>query len=146
MNIIRLVIFAVIFYNASIAHCMLNRINDKNYFKFVISKIHTDRQNGQVLNIYVKYAYKKKLSANKYFDYIKMRNDVLAYMTPSKTLPIGVYWEVIAQDVAKKLFKKYPIEGLSIQFEVIGNDAPNRYEPGNHGPIYTIGVIEPLDK
>ena len=66
-------------------------------------------------------------------------------MEPSDDLPTEVFWEVIAEKMGKDLMSEFPFEGLSIQLNVKDNQNPDSYEPGNHGPIYTIGNISPLD-
>ena len=118
---------------------------ERNDFYFAISKYKTQRQGGQIVNIYVKFAYKKELPTSKYVDYRLMRKDILQYMEPSSELPVQIYWEIIATKIGRELIKKYPIEGVSVQLEVLDNLNPDTYEPGDHGPIFTIGTIEPIN-
>ena len=100
---------------------------EKNYFQFVITKYHTTRQSGQTLNIYVRYAYKQDLAVSEYPDYRKLRASILAYMEPTNEFPAGVYWEVLATKIGKDLMSNYPLEGLSIQLEVLDNPDPNTF-------------------
>ena len=72
-----------------------------------------------------------------------MRNKVMEYLEPNKKFPTNTYWEIIATDMGRELFKSYPIEAISIQMEVLDNAAGG--EPGIHGPIFTIGDIAPLN-
>jgi hypothetical protein len=117
---------------------------ERNDFYFLISNYETKRQGGQKLNIYVKFAYKKDLPTSEYVDYRLMRKDVLAFMEPSAELPVNIYWEIIATKMGRDLIKKYPLEGVSVQLQVLNNLNPDTYEPGEHGPIFTIGSIEPI--
>ncbi len=118
---------------------------EKNYFQFVIPKYHTTRQSGQTVNIYVRYAYKKDLPVSEYLDYRILRTKVLEYMEPSEEFPINIFWEILATQMGKKLMSDYSLEGVSIQLTVLDNQNPDSYEPGDHGPIFTVGNIAPLD-
>ena len=117
---------------------------EKNYFQFEISKYHTKRQSGQTVNIYVRYAYEKNLPANKYPDYRLMRTTILKYMEPSEKYPADVYWEILATEMGRELMKNFPLEGVSIQMIVLDNPNSDIYEPGDHGPTFTVGKIAPL--
>lgn len=119
--------------------------SEKNYFQFTISKYHTTRQSGQVVNIYAKYAYKKDLSINDYPDYRILRTKILKYMEPSDEFPADVFWEVLATKMGKELMSDFPLDGVSIQLYVLDNQNPDSNEPGDHGPTFTIGEIAPLD-
>ena len=119
--------------------------NERNDFYFAIPKYNTKRQGGQTVNIYVKFAYKKGLSTSEYVDYRIMRKEILQYMEPSIEFPAEIFWEIIATKMGKELIKKYPIEGVSVQLEVLDNPNPDTYEPGDHGPVFTIGTIEPIN-
>lgn len=125
----------------------LNQANpsERNYFQFVIPKYHTRRQGGQTVSVYVRYAYKKSLPTNKYPDYRLLRTQVLTYMEPTNEFPAEVFWEILATKMGKTLMKDYPLDGISIQMTVYDNQDPNTYEPGDHGPIFTMGNIAPLD-
>jgi len=116
----------------------------KNYFYFAIPNYQTQRQGGQSVNIYVKYAYKQGLPTASYVDYRLMRKEILEYMEPSAEYPSPTFWEIIAAQMGKRMMEDYPIEGVSVQLEVLDNPNPQAYEPGNHGPIYTLGKIEPI--
>jgi len=118
---------------------------ERNYFQFVISKYHTPRQAGQTVDIYVRYAYKKNLPSSQYPDYRELRTVVLKYMEPSNEFPADVFWEILASNMGNELMKDFPLDGVSIQLNVLDNPNPNSYEPGDHGPTYTVGDIAPLD-
>lgn len=122
-------------------------IKEKNYFQFNILKYHTQRQFGQTVSVYIRYAYIKDLPENEYPDYRKLRTTVLKYMEPSSEYPNEVFWEILATRMGRDLMKNYPLGGVSVQLDVLDNQNPdpNEYEPGDHGPIFTIGEIEPLD-
>ncbi|MDI9818400.1 MULTISPECIES: hypothetical protein [unclassified Legionella] len=119
--------------------------SEKNYFQFVISDYHTTRQAGQTVNIYVRYAYKKDLSTNEYPDYRVLRAKILEYMEPSDEFPAGVFWEILAINMGRALMSDFPLDGVSIQLTVLDNQNPDSYEPGDHGPVVSIGKIAPLD-
>ncbi|KTD59365.1 hypothetical protein Lsan_2269 [Legionella santicrucis] len=119
--------------------------NEKNYFQFVIPQYHTTRQSGQTLNVYVRYAYKKNLPSNKYPDYRVLRAIILKYLEPSEELPAEVFWEILAAQMGKELMGSFSLDGISIQLEVLDNQNPESYEPGDHGPTFTMGDIAPLD-
>lgn len=117
---------------------------EKNYFQFVISKYHTLRQGGQTVNIYVRYAYKQGLPTNEYCDYRKLRERVLKYMEPTDDFPTNVYWEILATEMGRELIDDFPLDGVSVQLEVLDNPSGEVFEPGDHGPIFTTGNIAPL--
>lgn len=118
---------------------------ERNYFQFVIPKYETTRQGGQKVSVYVRFAYKKGLPQSEYVDYRVMRTDLLNYMEPSDKYPTNVFWEVLATVMGQDLMQHYPLEGVSVQLVVFDNPNPDAYEPGDHGPVYTIGDIAPLD-
>jgi hypothetical protein len=136
-----IIIIAVLsYFPFSLAH---SNDEERNYFQFAIAKYHTTRQSGQVVDIYVRYAYKKDLAASEYPDYRLLRTKVLKYMEPSEELPAPVFWEILAPKMGKELMNDFPLSGVSIQLNVLDN--PDGNEPGDHGPIFTIGEIAPLD-
>ena len=118
---------------------------ERNYFQFAIPKYHTKRQLGQIVDIYVRYAYTEKLDIKKYPDYRLLRTAVLAYMQPSPKLPMNLYWEIIATKMGKKLMADFPLAGVSIQLNVRDKQNSKNDDPGDHGPIFTMGKIAPLD-
>lgn len=120
-------------------------ISERNYFQFEVPNYETQRQGGQTVSIYVRFAYKKGLPSSEYVDYRLMRALVLTYMEPSTEYPAELFWEILATAMGRELMKKYPIEGVSIQLIVLDNQDPNAFEPGDHGPIYTAGNILPMD-
>lgn len=120
-------------------------LNERNYFQFVIPKYHTTRQSGQTVDVYVKYAYKRGLPTGEYPDYRLLRTRILKYMEPSEEYPAEMFWEIIATNMGKELMNDFPLAGVSIQLYVLDNPNPDSYEPGDHGPTFTIGEITPLD-
>ena len=118
---------------------------EKNYFQFAIHQYHSSRQWGQTINVYVRYAYKNKLPESEYPDYRLLRKNVLVYMEPTADLPAMVYWEILATRIGKDLMKNFPLQGVSVELEVLDSNNPKLQEPGNHGPTYTEGNIQPLD-
>lgn len=116
----------------------------KNNFQFQISKYHTERQEGQTLDLYVRYAMKDDVDYSKYPDYRELRKIAIKYLEPTTDIPKNTYWEVIAAKIAEDLMSKYPISGISTQILVYPNESGAIYEPGFHGPIYTVGDVIPL--
>lgn len=147
-NLFRIIILTtVVSYwpNLLLASSSYENTDEKNYFQFAIPEYHTTRQSGQTVNIYVKYAYKKKTPTNEYPDYRTLRSVVLKYMEPSEEFPAEVFWEIIANNMGRELMQHFPLDGVSIQLEVLDNQNPDGYEPGDHGPTFTVGDIPPLD-
>ena len=125
------------------SHVAAAHLQEKNYFQFEVANYHTQRQSGQTLNLYVRYAYKARLAASKYVDYRKMRTKAMNYLEPSEQFPKNTYWEILATEIGHQLLKSYPLEAISVQIEVLDNAAGG--EPGNHGSVFTAGDILPLD-
>ncbi|MFJ1268398.1 hypothetical protein ACD661_07510 [Legionella lytica] len=149
MNYLKIVILMFTFMswsNQLLAGSHMQMREESNYFQFMVPKHHTVRQAGQILNIYIRYAYKQDLPITEYPDYRLLRSIALNYMEPSVELPENVFWEIIAQQIGKDLMRHFPLVGISVQLEVLDNQNPDAYEPGDHGPIYTIGNIKPLDR
>ncbi len=119
--------------------------SERNYFQFTVPKYHTTRQSGQTVNIYVRYAYKKKLPTNQYPDYRLLRATVLKYMEPTNEFPAFLFWEILATNMGEELMKKFPLSGVSVQLDVLDNQSSEVFEPGDHGPIFTVGEMLPLD-
>lgn len=146
-NVFKIILLAVAVFSfpiSSLASMNNESLIEKNYFQFTIPKYQTSRQSGQTVNIYVRYAYKKNLSNNQYPDYRVLRTAVLKYMEPSEEFPAEVFWEILAPAMGRDLMKDFPLDGVSIQLEVLDNQNPDSFEPGDHGPTYTVGDIEPL--
>ena len=116
--------------------------HERNDFQFAIHQYHSSRQSGQVVNIYVKYAYQRNLPTTDYPDYRILRTKVLQYMEPTEELPTEVYWEIVATKIGKELMHDFPLAGVSVQLYVLDN--PDGGEPGDHGPIFTTGDIMPF--
>ncbi len=145
--LLRIGIFTLAFiYGTNQVYAGYDVHEESNYFQFMIPKYHTARQSGQILNIYVRYAYKKNLPITEYPDYRLLRSVVLNYMEPSVELPEHIFWEILAQQIGKDLMKNFPLTGISVQLEVLDNQNPDAYEPGDHGPIYTTGNIMSLGR
>lgn len=116
----------------------------KNNFQFQVSRYHTERQGGQTLDLYIRYAMKDQADYSSYPDYRELRTVAMKYLEPSNTLPVNTYWEIIAAKLGEDLMSKYPFSGISIQLLVYPNEKGAIYEPGFHGPIYTAGDVLPL--
>lgn len=119
-------------------------VQESHLFQFQIQQIKTERQGGQTVTAYVRYALRDKLNFADFPDYKPMRECVLSYFQPSEALPRDIYWEVIAAEIGKDLMKNYPLKGVSVQLQVFPNISGSIVEPGFHGPTYTLGQIQPL--
>jgi hypothetical protein len=55
----------------------------------------------------------------------------------------NTFWEFIAQEIGNTLFKKYfnVITGIQVKLSVLPHTTNNNFEPGLHGPTYTLGDI-----
>ena len=118
----------------------------KMNFQFQISDYHTQRQAGQTLDVYVRYAIKDKVASSKYPDYRELRKIVISYLEPTASLPVNIFWEVIAAQLAEDLMSRYSFSGISVQILVHPNERGVIFEPGFHGPIYTVGDVIPLSQ
>jgi len=87
----------------------------------------------------------KDLPISDYPDYRILRTKILKYMEPSVEFPADAFWEVLATKMGKELMSDFPLDGVSIQLYVLDNQNPDSHEPGDHGPTFTIGEINPLD-
>lgn len=117
----------------------------RNDFQFQIQQYHTQRQGGQEMNVYVRYALRKGLDSSQYPDYRLLRKVVLGYLEPTDELPTDIFWEIIAEHIGNDLLAQFPIEGVSVQILVFPNESGAIYEPGFHGPVFTKGKISPLN-
>jgi hypothetical protein len=137
-KLINLFIFSVLVITVSISFA------GKNNFQFQIIGYHTQRQGGQILDLYIRYAMKDDVDYSNYPDYRELREIAVKYLEPTNALPVNTFWEVIAAKLAEHLMSKYPISGISTQILVYPNESGVIYEPGFHGPIYTVGDVVPL--
>lgn len=118
----------------------------KNNFQFEMSGYHTQRQSGQTLDMYVRYAMKDNVSYSQYPDYRELRRIAASYLEPTPELPANVYWEIISEKIANDLMSRYPLSGVSVQLLVYPNESKDSFEPGFHGPIYTTGDVIPFNQ
>lgn len=118
----------------------------KNNFQFQINNYHTQRQAGQTFDFYVRYAMKDDVDYTQYPDYRELRSIVMSYFEPTDALPINTYWEIIAAKLADDLMSRYPLAGISVQLLVHDNEKGTIAEPSDHGPIYTVGDVIPLNQ
>lgn len=122
-------------------------------FDFQITNLITSNQKGQVLNIGARYKYRMDVinnnygndneqTSDNYINYVDVRNYIIEFM--EKKANAYQYWEVFAKDIGDELYKKYykQVSGWEINVTVLPHiQTSNLYEPGIHGPIYTIGDI-----
>lgn len=117
----------------------LNVINlvsiDTMKFQFDILNLKVPRQEGQTLDVFIKYQYLKDFDG---FDYKNLRSFVINVL--ESTVDKNTYWEHLCLYMAHKAIKLFPqICGIKIEIIVFSNPDGIISEPGNHGPIYTFG-------
>lgn len=112
-------------------------------FMFEVTGVATPNQGGQTLNLFFQYRYDRGIAERDIPDYRKLRADALGFLTTTD-LSSDPYWETLNRDLCARLKAAYPIDAISCQLQVVGNEAPGRYEPGYHASIETIGDIDPL--
>jgi len=106
-------------------------------FEFQIGNFVTKRQGGQAINVGIFYKYR----CDNYPNYLELREiaiDILNNFGDENT-----FWEFIAQEIGNTLFKKYfnVITGIQVKLSVLPHTTNNNFEPGLHGPTYTLGDI-----
>ncbi len=113
-------------------------------FTFQVLDLDTPRQEGQVVDLFVKYRYERGLATADYPDYREVRQRVLDFMKIRPGEPGMEYWEVLDRDLVRQLQKSFPFSGVSVQIRVRPSDRPGLSEPGIHSAIATVGDLEPV--
>jgi hypothetical protein len=122
-------------------------------YSFQISNLITPNQKGQILDVGIKYKYRQDVinnnygnnnqqNSDNYINYVDVRKYIIE--TLEKQENPNQYWEVFAKDLGDYLYKTYykQVSGWEIKLTVLPHTQVNNfYEPGLHGPIYTIGDI-----
>ena len=114
-------------------------------FMFQVVDLHTPRQYGQTMNLYVKYRYRDGLPSSQYPDYRKVRDAALNYMKIRPEEPSLEYWEILNGHLVQHLYESFPFSGVTSQMQVHPSKNEKLDEPGFHSSIATIGDITPLD-
>jgi hypothetical protein len=112
-------------------------------FMFEITDLATPNQGGQTLNLYLSYRYDHGIAEVDIPNYLALREDALGYLA-TVDLAGNPYWETLNRDLCAQLKAGYPLDAISCQLQVVGNESPERYEPGFHASVETIGDIDPL--
>jgi hypothetical protein len=113
-------------------------------FTFQVLDLDTPRQEGQVVDLFVKYRYVRGLATADYPDYREVRRRVLDFMKIRPEEPGMEYWEVLDRDLVRQLQKSFPFSGVSVQIRVRPSERPGLSEPGIHSAIVTVGDLEPV--
>lgn len=117
---------------------------DRFDFMFQIDGYKTKNQGGQTLNLYFSYRYKAGIADADIPDYRKLRTRALGYLDEIDPTA-NLYWEVLDRGICKELKAEFPVQAISCQIQVFGNNQPGeRNEPGFHSTVYTIGDIAAL--
>ena len=111
--------------------------NSFTTFEFQISNFVTPRQGGQVINVGIYYKYRTE----DYPNYLELREITISIL--NNFGDENTFWEIIAQEIGNTLFNKYcnQITGIKVKLSVLPHTTNNNFEPGLHGPTYTIGEI-----
>lgn len=112
-------------------------------FMFEVTDLATPNQGGQTLNLFLHYRYDHGIAEGDIPNYLALREDALGYLA-TVDLAGDPYWETLNRDLCARLKAGYPLDAISCQLQVVGNEAPERYEPGYHASVETIGDIDPL--
>jgi hypothetical protein len=106
-------------------------------FEFQINNFITKRQGGQAINVAIAYKYR----GNDYPNYLDLREITINIL--NNFGDENTFWEYIAQEIGNTLYDKYieQITGITVKLTVLPHTTNNNYEPGLHGPTYTIGDI-----
>lgn len=65
------------------------------------------------------------------------KTDIIDVLSDPK-YSLGTYWEILGLKCAEKIYKKYGLDGISIQLVVEPSTDKKVPEPGYHGPIVTL--------
>jgi hypothetical protein len=113
-------------------------------FTFQVLDVDTPRQEGQVVDLFVRYRYERGLATADYPDYREVRRPVLEFMKIRPEEPAMEYWEVLDRDLVRQLRKSFPFSGVCVQLRVHPSDRPGLVEPGIHAAIAAVGDVEPV--
>ena len=113
-------------------------------FQFQMLGVETPRQEGRVLNLFLRYRYPSHLAASEYPDYRVIRDEVLEFIRVRPAEPGDEFWEVLNGHLARHVFEKFPLKGLSIQIQVQPTANAKLDEPGFHSSIVTLGRVTPV--
>jgi hypothetical protein len=117
---------------------------DRFDFMFQIDGYKTKNQGGQTLNLYFSYRYNDDIADADIPDYRNLRATVLSYLDEIDPTA-NLYWEVLDRDICKQLKAQFPVQAISCQMQVFGNNRPGKKnEPGFHSTVYTIGDLAAL--
>ncbi len=112
-------------------------------FMFEVLGVTTPNQGGQRLNLFFHYRYIWGLAEGEIPDYRKLRTAALEFLRTAD-LSKTPYWETLNHELCGRLKTGYPVEAISCQMQVAGNEDPDHYEPGYHSSVETIGDIASL--
>ncbi|MEM9789145.1 MAG: hypothetical protein AAF842_01945 [Planctomycetota bacterium] len=117
----------------------------KQEFMFQVIDLHTPRQYGQTMDLYIKYRYRDGLPSSAYPDYRKLRTAALDFIKIRPAEPALEYWEILNGHLVEHLYASFPLSGVSSQMLVHPHEDEHVDEPGYHASIATVGEITPLD-
>ncbi|MFT4201864.1 hypothetical protein [Gordonia sp. (in: high G+C Gram-positive bacteria)] len=113
-------------------------------FLFQVDGLHSPNQNGHTVNYLVHYRLDDGLAEKDLPNYLHLRRIIVDRLTRGDFAG-NPFWETVNKDLCSELKATFPLAAISCQLQTPGVDVPgNRYEPGWHSSVHTIGDIEPL--
>ena len=113
-------------------------------FIFEVTDLKTPNQGGQTVNLFFRYRYDSGIAEKDIPNYLSLRKAAVDDLG-SADLSRSPYWETLNQHLCTRLKSTFPVEAISCELQVHGQDVPGpHYEPGYHASVETIGDITPL--
>jgi hypothetical protein len=113
-------------------------------FMFQVIALKTPNQGGQTVNLFFHYRYNGGIAERDIPNYLDMRKMALNYLATADVSK-NPYWETLNHQLCGQLKDGFPIEAISCELQVAGNEVPGpHFEPGYHASTETFGDIEPL--
>ncbi|EFJ41559.1 hypothetical protein VOLCADRAFT_107652 [Volvox carteri f. nagariensis] len=110
----------------------------KEDFQFELRNIYSNRQNGSRYNFLTKYRYP---SSSEAFDFHEAEEIILKFVPAGGMgIPGNAFTEVLSLAIAKALWAKFNLVGLSFRIEVQGMSSDVR---SHYASTVTVGDIEP---
>lgn len=116
----------------------------KREFMFQINSLQSPNQHGHELNFFARYRYNADLAESELPNYLHLREVVIDRLT-NGDFASNPFWETVNRNLCNELKAGFPITAITCELQTPGVDVRgNRYQPGWHSSIHTIGDIEPL--
>lgn len=112
-------------------------------FMFQVLGVKTANQGGATVNLFFHYRYTSGITERDIPNYLHLRNAALTYLATTDVSE-NPYWETLNQRLCTRLKTTFPLEAISCELQVPGDETPGPHEPGYRASIDTIGDITPL--